>query len=82
MRQDHCVQTLFELEEELADARAAAETARQEMTSLKESHEQSVKMVASLQQQLEDLKVRVKSRPVMTLFQEIHPLKITDLFYI
>ena len=36
-----------------------AETARKEVTSLHESHEESVKTVATLQQQLEDVKVCV-----------------------
>ncbi|KAK7091657.1 dentin sialophosphoprotein-like [Littorina saxatilis] len=44
------------LQGELEEARALAETARKEVTSLKESHEESVKTVATLQQQLEDVK--------------------------
>ena len=45
------------LEREVEEARGLAETARKEVTSLHESHQESVRTVATLQQQLEDVKV-------------------------
>ncbi|XP_076437887.1 uncharacterized protein LOC143277042 isoform X2 [Babylonia areolata] len=45
-----------QLGRQLDEARGLAETARQEVTSLQESHQESVKTVAALQQELEDVK--------------------------
>ncbi|KAL8594974.1 hypothetical protein ACOMHN_038771 [Nucella lapillus] len=51
-----------ELGEGVEEARAAAEAARREASSLQESHTQSVKTVATLRQQLDDVKKDMRNK--------------------